>query len=57
MEDKYIGIKEATPTSNATNKDKVFTIKQDGFYYDDKGRKFTKNEIKHDLEKGYLKEL
>ena len=57
MEDKYIGIKEATPNSNATNKDRVFTIKQDGFYYDDKGRKFTKNEIKHDLEKGYLKEL
>ena len=57
MEDKYIGIKEATPNSNATNKDRVFTIKQDGFYYDDKGRKFTKNEIKHDLEKGYLKEI
>ena len=57
MEDKYIGIKEATPNSNATNKARVFTIKQDGFYYDDKGRKFTKNEIKHDLEKGYLKEL
>ena len=57
MEDKYIGIKEATPNSNATNKDRVCTIKQDGFYYDDKGRKFTKNEIKHDLEKGHLKEL
>mgnify|MGYP003617410071 FL=1 len=57
MEDKYIGIKEVTPNSNATNKERVFTIKQDGFYYDDKGRKFTKNEIKHDLEKGYLKEL
>ena len=57
MEDKYIGIKEATPNSNATNKDRVFTIKQDGFYYDDKGRKFTKNEIKKKKKKGYLKEL
>ena len=32
-------------------------IKIECFYYDDKGRKFTKNEIKHDLEKGHLKEL
>lgn len=57
MKDKYIGTKESKPNSYSTNKGRIFTISEDGFYYDEKGRKFSKEDIKHDLEKGHLKEL
>jgi hypothetical protein len=57
MKDKYIGVKESTPDSNSTNKNRIFSKNIDGYYYDDKGRKFTKEVILHDYNKGYLEEL
>ena len=56
MEDKYIGIKESTPESRSTNKDKIFTKSKNGFYYDTLRNRFSDEDILHDLNKGYLKE-
>lgn len=56
MEDKYIGIKESTPESRTTNKDKIFTREINSFYYDEAGNRFSEEDILHDLNKGYLKE-
>ena len=55
MEDKYIGIKESTPESRSTNKNKIFTKAEDGFYYDLVRNRFSEEDILHDLNKGYLK--
>ena len=56
MKDKYIGIKESTSESISTNKDKIFTKSEDGFYYDILRNRFSEEDILHDLNKGYLKE-
>ena len=54
MKDKYIGVKKATHGSNSTNINRIFLKNPDGYYYDDRGGKFTKEQMLHDYRNGYI---
>jgi hypothetical protein len=51
MEDRYIGIKEPTDESKSTNKDKIFTRSENGFYYDVLRNRFSEEDIMPPIKK------
>jgi len=55
---KYIGIKtKGMNNTNSTNLGDIFTKQENGLYQlNNLNKFFTEDEIKHDLNKGYLKE-